>query len=40
VMLGAAREAQDRNEEKMKPPRFDLEKFYIALSRKLYDEGL
>jgi hypothetical protein len=39
VMLGAAREARDRHEERMKPPRFDLEKFYIALSRKLYDEG-
>lgn len=24
----------------MKPPRFDLERFYVALSRKLYDEGL
>lgn len=40
VTLGAAREARDRDEEKMKSPRFDLEKFYIALSRKLYDEGL
>lgn len=27
-------------QEQVKPPRFDLERFYVALSRKLYDEGL
>jgi triacylglycerol lipase len=30
----------EKVEEQVKPPRFDLERFYVALSRKLYDEGL
>jgi triacylglycerol lipase len=33
-------EAAKSSPESQKPPRFDLERFYIALSRKLYDEGL
>ncbi|PVF93126.1 alpha/beta-hydrolase [Serendipita vermifera] len=32
-------EAAKSGAESRKPPRFDLERFYIALSRKLYDEG-
>lgn len=40
VALGAEREGEKPSEEKRKPPKFDLTTFYIALSRKLYDEGL
>lgn len=39
AIAGSSKKASE--EEKTKePPRFDLERFYVALSRKLYDEGL
>lgn len=42
AIAGSGKKSEEslKEEEKRKPPRFDLEKFYIALSRKLYDEGL